>query len=314
VRSQPHLPLQSNRCGHVLTFCRLWVSDEYGPYIYRFSEDGRMLEAIQPPLAILPLDATGHLNFTAAVNPTTGRTPNQGFEGLTYDPRTQTLYALLQSATIQDGGASKQTSRFTRLLAYSLASHTPALKGEWVVPLPQTSKGATLAQSEVIHLKDGVFMVLARDANGHGGNDPTSAYKQADLFSIARATDIHGTAFDSPSTPIAVGGLLNPRITPATYVPFLSYLDPVQLARFGLHNGLPDDRTLINAKWESFALASVGDKRDPDDFFLFTASDNDFLTTDGVAVGKPYNAGLDADNQFLVFRVTLPGVRVELEE
>jgi hypothetical protein len=175
------------------------------------------------------------------------------------------------------------------------------------VPLPQASNGATLPQSDVIHLKGGVFMTLARDTDGHGGGNVTSKYK---FVLHRRSHRIHGTAFDSPSTPIAAGGVLNPSITPATYVPFVSYLDPIQLARFGLHNGLPDDRALIDAKWESFALASVGGKGFPDDFFFFTAADNDFITTDGVAVGQPYNAGLDSDNQFWVFRVTLPGVKV----
>ena len=37
-------------------------------------------------------------------------------------------------------------------------------------------------------------------------------------------------------------------------------------------------------------------------------ADNDFLTTDGVAIGQPYNAGMDVDNQALVWRVTLPSV------
>ena len=35
-------------------------------------------------------------------------------------------------------------------------------------------------------------------------------------------------------------------------------------------------------------------------------SDNDFMTTHGISLGEKYNAGLDNDNQFLVFRVTLP--------
>ena len=35
-------------------------------------------------------------------------------------------------------------------------------------------------------------------------------------------------------------------------------------------------------------------------------ADNDFLTTDGISLGQPYNAGVDNDNQFLVFRVTIP--------
>ncbi|THZ23385.1 outer membrane autotransporter, partial [Aureobasidium pullulans] len=32
-----------------------WVSDEYGPYIYKFSPSGKMLDAIRPPNATIPL-------------------------------------------------------------------------------------------------------------------------------------------------------------------------------------------------------------------------------------------------------------------
>jgi len=79
------------------------------------------------------------------------------------------------------------------------------------------------------------------------------------------------------------------------------------------------------------ALAPVNDPAFPDDYFLFTVvsprclhrllfksrrlnsnasfqSDNDFISTQGVADGMPFNGGLDVDNQFLVFRLTLPSV------
>ncbi|KAF9526397.1 esterase-like activity of phytase-domain-containing protein [Crepidotus variabilis] len=288
-----------------------WISDEYGPYIYRFSKDGDILQAIQPPNAILPRNNTGGLNFTSAINPTTGRQPNQGLENLTIDESTGTLYAMLQSATIQDGGTSKATSRYTRLLAYDISNgeeENPKLKGEWVVPLPQKSNGNTLACSEIHFVSENVFLALSRDGDAKGGDDAKAKYKNADLFSIASATDIHGTKFDSPDSPIAIGGQLDTSITPATYVPFVDYLSKTDLARFGLHNGGDIDQGLINSKWESFALAPVGDKSSPDDYFLITASDNDFMTTHGVSIGQPYNATLDVDNQIFAFRVTLPSV------
>lgn len=184
------------------------------------------------------------------------------------------LFALLQSATMQDGGTSKQTNRFTRLLAYDLSTpsdlSTPLI-GEWVVPLPQSDKGKTFAQSEVHYVSPGVFLVLARDGDGHGGDDNNSAYKHADLIDISNATDIHGSEFDDPANPIAIDGVLNSTITPARYVSFVDFLNPTQLARFGLHNGKPADRTLIDAKWESLALAPCFDPEFPNDYFLFTA-------------------------------------------
>ncbi len=95
--------------------------------------------------------------------------------------------------------------------------------------------------------------------------------RQADLLDISSATDIHGTKFDDPTNPIAKKGALDKDITPGTYKSFVSFIDDTQLARFGLHNGKPADQTLIDAKWESLALAPCFDSDFPDDFFLFTA-------------------------------------------
>ena len=95
--------------------------------------------------------------------------------------------------------------------------------------------------------------------------------RQADLLDISNATDIHGTKFDDPTHPIATDGKLDKTITPGTYQSFVSLIDDTQLARFGMHNGKPADQTLIDAKWESLALAPCFDPNFPDDFFLFTA-------------------------------------------
>ncbi|OCB87488.1 hypothetical protein A7U60_g5393 [Sanghuangporus baumii] len=316
----PELPIASESFNHLSADCEglvlnadgtFWMSDEYGPYIYKFAPSGHLLQAIQPPKAILPF-VNGRLNFTSDTDPDSGRAGNQGFEGLTVSPDGRTLYALLQSATMQDGGTSKKTNRFTRLLAYDVLNtfnRSPPLVGEWVVPLPQSDKGSTFAQSEVHYVSLNVFLVLSRDGDGHGGDDNNSAYKHADLFDISNATDIHGSAFDDPANPIAIDGILNSTITPATYVSFVDFLNPTQLARFGLHNGKPADSTLIDAKWESLALAPCNDPEFPNDFFLFTVADNDFLSTQGRFNGQSFDGGLDVDNQFMVFRVTLPTVQ-----
>jgi len=149
---------------------------------------------------------------------------------------------------------------------------------------------------------------LARDANGGGGSSTESKYKSADLIDISSATNIAGSKFDSPSNPAAPAGILDTSITPALYQPFVQYINSTQLGRFGLHNSGAADQMLIASKWESLALAPCFDDDAKDDYFLFTLADNDFLTTDGVAIGKPYNAGLSVDNQALVWRVTLPTV------
>jgi hypothetical protein len=105
--------------------------------------------------------------------------PFPGLEGLTLDHRNQILYAMLQSAAIQDGGSSKSTARYTRLVAYSVALPIirPILVGEWVVPLPLSDKGNALGCSEIHYLRKGLFLALSRDGDGQGGDDNNSKYR-----------------------------------------------------------------------------------------------------------------------------------------
>ncbi|KZV76581.1 hypothetical protein PENSPDRAFT_747472 [Peniophora sp. CONT] len=304
----PLLPIASSSDNRLSVDCEglvlnpdgsFWMSDEYGPYIYKFSAGGALVQAIAPPQAIIPLNNKKKLNFTSEEDPRTGRVANQGFEGLTISGDGKTLYALLQSGILQDGAedADGDGARYTRLLAYDISDN-----------------GKVYGGSEIHYVSEGVFLVLARDGKGMGNGDSksdiTSAYKQADLISTKSATNIAGTKYDQHSHPVAKHGKLEKHITPVEYVSFVHYIDGDQLARFGLHNGPVADETLIAGKWEGLALVSCKDSNNPDDFFLFTAADNDFQTTNGIAVGVPYNAGVDVDNQFLVFRVTLPGAAI----
>ncbi|KAJ7733856.1 hypothetical protein DFH07DRAFT_700864, partial [Mycena maculata] len=224
-----------------------------------------------------------------------------GFEGLTLDPSTQTLFACLQSATIQDGAL-----QYTRMPVYNISQPNVSvpLIGERVVV---SSSGKVEATSEVHFVSEGVFLCLGHNGNGNGGSGDNIKYKSMRTCSASPTRRTSQADFDSPSTLGAPKGKLTKKVTPAMYVSFVDYADPVQLVRFGLHNeGDPDDNTLLDAKWESFALAPAGDSA-PDDFFLFTAVPNNFLSTQGISLGVPYDEGEDVDNQFMVFHLTLPG-------
>ena len=78
-----------------------------------------------------------------------------------------------------------------------------------------------------------------------------------------------------------------------------------------MHNGAPNDRTNLSEKWEAMALVSVLDKATPDDYFLFVANDNDFITQDGFQVGAAYKdkSGADVDTLIQVYRLTIPGLK-----
>jgi hypothetical protein len=302
-----------------------FISDEYGPYIYRFSAHGRMLAAIRPPDAFIPR-RNGRDNFSSnnpgpgaaapePPNPQTGRQNNQGFEGLSLTPDGKFLVALLQSATRQDGGDAAETRGNTRMLVYDLADlDHPRLVREHVVPLPafvtDAGKRRIAAQSELLALDALRFLVICRDSdNGYGKDGAASQYRRIVLADVSGATNIAGTAYDGV-VPVAPKGVLAAGIVPAAVVPFIDINDNAQLGRFGLHNGPPADANDLTEKWESLALAPALDPAQPHDFFLFVGNDNDFVTQNGFQVGEPYKdpSGVDLDTMFLVYRVSVPAL------
>lgn len=315
----------------------MYVSDEYGDYIYHFSADGHLITAIPPPAPFIPR-RNGSVSFNAASpprynpdletvpkDPDSGRANNQGYEGLTRSPDGKYLYALTQSSLIQDGGAEggayRRWSRLVKLDLSAAKDGTPPVVAEYVVPLPvytnSNNKSAVAAQSEIKYISDTTFLILARDGNGRGsGDDTESKYRRADIFDISGATDVNDREVVAPA------GKLTPGIVVATYCTFIDYNNNAQLSKFGLHNGGADDDGLLNEKWESFALAPVApqenagwsnwgsDSNEADEYYLFSLSDNDFITQDGYMNGGalPYadESGYNLLNQVLVFKIKLP--------
>lgn len=274
-----------------------WISDEYGPYVYQFSAEGSLLQAIRPPDAYIPLrnnsvswsaDSPPIYDPTLLVLPAdnpTGRDDNQGFEGLTISPDGKKLYALMQSALNQEGGLKKKQRRHARFAIYDLIGSRPVYSAEYVVPLPFYNDGAKVAaQSEIHYISDTQFLVLARDSNaGHGQDSSESLYRHADVFDISNATNIKSAANDAYNSTIAPSGELLASITPAEYCTWLDFNVNSQLNRFGVHNGGAQDSSLLNEKWESFALLPVDlhGKNEENEYFLFSFSDNDFITQNG---------------------------------
>jgi hypothetical protein len=106
---------------------------------------------------------------------------------------------------------------------------------------------------------------------------------------------------------ISTEGVLNSSITPAQYCSFLDFNINSQLNRFGVHNGGDQDSTLLNEKWESLAIMPA---ENDDEYYLFSLSDDDFITQDGFANFGNFQysdaSGYNLDNQALVFKITLP--------
>jgi hypothetical protein len=298
-----------------------WVGDEYGPYVYHYDSRGRMIGAIRPPDAFIPLRG-GKEDFSAnsppagqtAIkgDPDSGRQNNQGLEGMSVSPDGRTLFTVNQSALRQDLDPAqvKATRRNVRFLAYDI-SGMPHLIHEYAIQLPlyqEDGKQNIAAQSELLAIDDHRFLLLCRDSGGGvASKRPNSLYRKIELVDIAGATDIAGR-FDGATGSIAPNGMLRSDITPAAMTDFVDLNDNSQLNRFGLHNGAPADSHDLYEKWESLALAPA---EKPGDFILLVGSDNDFITQHGHMNGKPYadDTGANVDTLVMAWRVSLPSGR-----
>ncbi|KAG9229311.1 esterase-like activity of phytase-domain-containing protein, partial [Amylocarpus encephaloides] len=293
-----------------------WVSDEYGPYAYRFDRQGKMLTAIRPNDAIVPM--RNNMESFSAESPDnpTGRNNNKGFEGMAISGDGKTLYILLQSAANQEGGLKNPTRRYARMVKYDITVPSkPRYAREFVVALPivPDSGNRVTGQSELFNIQGGSFFILSRDSGaGQGAESTTSLYRQIDIVNIDLATDIKSSTYDCATCSIAsTKGVLKHGITPAEYCPFIDLNLNSQLNRFGLHNGGAQDATLLNEKWESLGIVPVdGLIGDDDEWFVFSVSDNDFITQNGFMNSGELTykdgSGFNIDTQALVFKIKLP--------
>jgi hypothetical protein len=297
-----------------------YVGDEYAAAIYLFGPDGRLKGLIPPGPALAPMK-DGKINDTSLDAPTTGRRNNQGLEAVSITPDGKTLFAVLQSSTLQDSGAKGQANRaVTRIYAYDISAdplpRTP--KAVYAIELPVYSKkgdgkiDSTAAQSEIVALDDHRFLMLARDSTGHGCScKAPEMYKSVLVVDTTGATNLAGTDYETGVKPIAPQtdgrNALDPSIAPAKSQVLVNMLNTTQLGKFGMNiDNLNANDLTLSEKWEAMTLVPALDPAAPNDAFLFIGNDNDFLTTRGMMKGSPYDAGLTNDTMVLAYRLTLP--------
>jgi len=279
-----------------------YIGDEYGPNIYYFNSSKKIVGVIVPPAAFQPFSPSNVLNFNSVVPAISGRRNNQGFEGVSLSPDGTRLFALLQSATIQDSDASQENRKQTRLLVYDVGTNpTNSIPlAEYALTLPTyrttingVAVNATCAQSDVVGLDNTRFLVLSRDAHGLGSVTTNAiVYKSVLLvdISVGHPTNLASDAVKNAQAGkiTTAPGVLDPAITPLKWIEVVNLLNTNQLGKFNI---LFEDGTnqvsklVMGEKWEGMALVSVSDTNYPNDYFLFVGNDNDFLSSSGRMLG-----------------------------
>jgi hypothetical protein len=226
----------------------LFVSEEYGPSIFRFSADGVFEDAL--PVSPRFLIAQPALTKQEEnVNNREGRQGNGGFEGLALSADGTRLTAILQGPLLQDHAFDddgEDLGRNVRIMQIDLES---AAQRQVVYPLEKAGYGV----SEILNDGPVSFLVLERDSKPGSQSSCKAIFK----INMDGATDV--SSLDS--LPVAE---LPANIKPVQKELFLDLQDE----RFGLADQLP--KKIEGLAW--------GPPLDDGRKLLVICSDNDFQT------------------------------------
>jgi hypothetical protein len=248
----------------------VFISDEYGPYIYQFDRaSGARIQSFALPSNLAISHESPQVNNEIGNN-TSGRTANKGMEGLAITPDGKTLVGVMQANLLQD---SKGSLRIVTVDVASGATHEYAY---------QLTDGAGV--SDIVAVDATHFLVDERDGNGLGGGAgaETAQHKTVYEIDVTGATDIANVASLSKD-PTQDG------IKP---VAKKALIDVVGTLEAG---GITPDK--IPSKLEGL---SFGEDVMVDGVLthtLYLGNDNDFLATDP-------ETGFDNPNKWFVFGVT----------
>jgi hypothetical protein len=251
----------------------VFISDEYGPYVYQFDRlTGLRLRAFKLPSNLFSPALSSMGAVEISLN-TTGRVANKGMEGLAITPDGKTLVGIMQNALIQDAALGGAAKSLLRIVTIDIRTGTTHEYGY----LLTTGTGV----SEILALNQHEFLVDERDGKGRGDNGSKAKIKQIFKIDLAGAVDI--TAIDGlTAATLAV---------PKSSTPLLDVVAVLTAPPLSL------DPTLVPSKIEGIALGPDVYNGNTKLHTLWVANDNDFEKTVPDANGNQ----VDNPNQIFVF-------------
>jgi hypothetical protein len=250
----------------------VYISDEYGPYVYEFDRiTGRRTRVFELPahLFVSKLSSVGQTEISGNAS---GRTANKGMEGLAITPDGKTLVGIIQTALIQDAAQGKAAKKLLRIEVMDIES------GKTIHEFAYGLTDGT-GVSEITALNNHEFLVDERDGSGRGNGDAAVVKEifKIDLDGAIDVSDMDGTHAASNEVKKTL------------------FLDVVKaLVNAGFDPGH------IPSKIEGLAFGKDIRHGHARLHTLWLANDNDFLAT----VPDPNGVQIANPNQFFVFGVT----------
>ncbi len=243
----------------------VFVSDEYGPYVYQFDRaTGSRMRSFTLPgnLDIANPSPQGAVEIAGNA---VGRVANKGMEGLAITPDGKTLVGILQAPLAQDAAVSA-TSKLLRIVTIDIASGATHEYGYKLT--------AGSGVSEITALNDHEFIVDERDGKGLGDGSAAAVktlYK-IDLTGAVDITALGGAAAANAAvgktTFVDLVALLNANGVASSQIP--SKIEGIAFGQDVLLNGIVE-HTLYVANDNDFVPASSG----PNLFYVVGFTDAD---------------------------------------
>src|SRR5688572_6839576 len=293
------------------------VADEYGPSVYVFDRQGRLVRVFDVPENLVPFVGTT-VNYVALRDACGGEVPvplcganggrqdNRGYEGLAVSPDGKTLYAVLQDPLIDETGLGTnngRNSRNVRIVVYDNDHASPSYGTSLKQLVYQLELQATVAArirlatpgnanatdprqgrnigvSAIIAINDVEFLVLERDNRGIGVDDPAGARTVGSkrVFAI----NITG-ATDVTNVMLGLDALPAGTVAVTKSPVFLNLQ-----ANTVLPNGKQAE------KWEGL---TIGPRLKGGNFMLLAGNDNDYSVTQ-TGAGEQFDVYVDFNRNF----------------
>jgi len=177
-----------------------WMCDEYRPAIYKFTENGILIERFVPQgTGALGGQPAGTFGSETLPEVYKKRWTNRGFEAIAFDPDQDIIYAFIQSPMYNPNSSTKNKSDVLRILGIDLQGNPVS---EYVYLLERNrdngyALGRTDKIGDAVYAGNGRFYVFERDSSIPGEDD---GKKYVFLIDINGATDILGTALSNKMT------------------------------------------------------------------------------------------------------------------
>ncbi len=236
----------------------VYISDEYGPYVYKFDRASGQRTATYNLPAGYAIANQNSVGATEISSNTTGRVANKGMEGLAITPDGTTLIGFMQSPLAQDGGDGGRANRIVTIDTATGTTH------EYVYDNFLTDQNKPFNSSEILAINSHEFLVLERDGKGLGSGN-SAVVKRLYKIDLNGAVDI--SALNGGTGITGQANLLTYAVTKSLFLDL----------RVALNTGGITD-TNIPSKLEG---AAFGLDLSPGIHSLYIGNDNDFVSASG---------------------------------